>query len=309
VTGKAKDKTTTRKEAPSDRLVLVTGLSGAGRSSALKILEDMGYEVVDNLPIGLITKLIRTEDDNPEHVGGRPLAIGVDTRTRAFLDKHVVRQIEYLRERAGLDVYVLFLDCNDDVLARRFSETRRRHPLATDRPISDGIARERELLLAVRHLVDMIVDTSNLTVQDLRLQLSASLAPERPMGLTLTIMSFGFARGLPRDADLVLDVRFLRNPHYVEALRPLTGKDEAVAAYVAADPDFATVFERMRALVEILLPRYREEGKAYLTIAIGCTGGRHRSVFVAGLLAEALANAGYQVNMRHRDLEAPAAGG
>lgn len=292
-----------RRKIQKTRLILVTGLSGAGKSSALKVLEDLGYEVVDNLPIGLIGKLLLTEDINPDHPADRPLAIGVDSRTRAFSESMIVNQIEKLRSRSDLDLDVIYFDCNDDVLARRFSETRRRHPLAIDRPVADGIALERERLIGIRDCADLIIDTTNLSVQDLRAQVSSVLTPDKPLTLTLSLLSFGYARGLPRDADLVFDVRFLRNPHYVDALRPMTGRDKPVADYVAADPDFEDVYRRIRDLILRLLPRYAQEGKAYLTVAVGCTGGKHRSVFVVECLSKDLANSGFPVNMCHRDAD------
>ena len=285
------------------RLLLVTGLSGAGKSSTLRVLEDLGYEAVDNLPLRLVTRLMTTADPNPDHAADRPVAIGVDSRTRAFHEHLVVDQIEELRQHPNLEVRLLFLDCSDNELARRFSETRRRHPLASDRPVADGIAREREMLLGMRDIADYVCDTTGFTINDLRQRLSDMFAPEKPLTLTLSVMSFGYAHGLPRDADLVFDMRFLRNPHYVDELRPLSGRDESVAAYIAADPYFLATFDKMSDLILSLLPRYREEGKSYLTLAIGCTGGRHRSVFVAEMLTRLLEKRGYRVNIIHRDLD------
>jgi len=283
------------------RLVIVTGLSGAGKSSALKIFEDLGYEVVDNLPMGLVSRLLSTEDDRLDKQNARPLAIGVDCRTRAFSQAGAVDQISQLREAEDIESHILFFDCADDVLARRFSETRRRHPLALDRPIADGIALEREELIGVRDMADSLIDTSGLSVHDLRAKITESFSTETAVPLMITIQSFGFAKGLPRAADLVFDMRFLRNPHYEDILRSLTGRDEAVADYVQQDPDFDDIYNRMRDLVLRLLPRYAAEGKSYFTIAIGCTGGRHRSVFVVEKLSQDLATAGYNVKLAHRD--------
>lgn len=283
--------------ATSPRTLLVTGMSGAGRSTALKVLEDLGYEAVDNLPLGLFDKLLATSDD---YDAERPLAIGIDSRTRAFDADAIVERIGDLRAE-GVDITLVFLDCSGTELTRRFSETRRRHPLALDRPAADGIAREREIVAPLRRAADIVIDTSDYAVADLRRALAGRFARAGVDPLTLTIMSFGFARGLPRDADLVFDMRFLANPHWVPSLRPLTGDDPAVGAYVAADPAFDPAFDRIAELLLLLLPRYGAEGKSYLTVAFGCTGGRHRSVYVARQMAERLAAAGWPGSVVHRD--------
>lgn len=281
-------------------ILLVTGMSGAGKSSALKALEDMGYEAVDNLPLTLLERLLATPDDMAEHATARPLAFGIDSRTRGFdADAIVVRQQEL--QRQGFDVRLLFLDCSGGELTRRFSETRRRHPLATDRPAADGIAREREIMAPLRRWADIVIDTTDYAAPDLRRALTDRFGRAEAHSLTVTIMSFGFARGLPRDADLVFDMRFLANPHWVPALRPLTGEDAKVGAYVAADPAFQPAFDRIVDLLLTLLPGYGREGKAYLTVAFGCTGGRHRSVYVARTMAQRLAAAGWQASVIHRD--------
>lgn len=290
--------------APGPRVLLVTGMSGAGRTTALKVLEDLGYEAVDNLPLGLFDKLLTIpadgsgEGSNGE--GERPLAIGIDSRTRAFDAEAIVERVGDLRAE-GVDITLVFLDCSGTELTRRFSETRRRHPLAVDRPAADGIAREREIVAPLRRAADIVIDTSDYATRDLRRALTGRFARAGVDPLTLTILSFGFARGLPRDADLVFDMRFLANPHWDAALRPLTGDDPAVGAYVAADPAFTPAFERIRDLLLMLLPRYGAEGKSYLTIAFGCTGGRHRSVYVARMMADALAAAGWTGSLVHRD--------
>ncbi|WBX85079.1 RNase adapter RapZ [Sphingosinicella microcystinivorans] len=291
-------------DPPASRapLLLVTGMSGAGRSTALKALEDNGFEVVDNLPLSLLKRLLAVHDK--ALAGGeaeRPLAVGIDARTHAFDAESVVARIKTMRER-GIDARVLFIDCAGGELVRRFSETRRRHPLALDRPAADGIAREREVMAPLRRWADIVIDTTDFSVHDLRRTIREKFARHRHGELTLTVMSFGFARGLPRDADMVFDMRFLANPHWQPELRPLTGKDEAVGRYVAADPAYTDAFARISGLVLSLIPSYRREGKAYLTIAIGCTGGRHRSVFVAERLAEAIRAAGYTLNIVHRDM-------
>ncbi len=287
----------------SPRTLLVTGMSGAGRSTALKVLEDLGYEAVDNLPLGLFDKLLATDDPADDADGRdseRPLAIGIDSRTRAFDADAIVERIGDLRAE-GVDITLVFLDCSGTELTRRFSETRRRHPLALDRPAADGIAREREIVAPLRRAADIVIDTSDYAVADLRRALAGRFARAGVDPLTLTIMSFGFARGLPRDADLVFDMRFLANPHWDASLRPLTGEDPAVGAYVAADPAFTPAFDRIADLLLSLLPRYGAEGKSYLTVAFGCTGGRHRSVFVARRMAERLAAAGWAGSVVHRD--------
>ena len=287
---------------PGPRALLVTGMSGAGRSTALKVLEDLGYEAVDNLPLGLFDRLLATDDGDGD--SGRPLAIGIDSRTRAFDADAIVERIGDLRAE-GVEITLVFLDCSGTELTRRFSETRRRHPLALDRPAADGIAREREIVAPLRRAADIVIDTSDYAVRDLRRALAGRFARAGVDPLTLTILSFGFARGLPRDADLVFDMRFLANPHWDAGLRPLTGDDPAVQAYVAADPAFAPAFERIFDLLLLLLPRYGAEGKSYLTVAFGCTGGRHRSVFVAQAMAARLAAAGWPGSVVHRDKTSP----
>ena len=279
-------------------ILLVTGMSGAGKSTALKALEDMGYEAVDNLPLGLIGRLLATPDLSAE--AARPLAFGIDSRTRGFDGEAIIERQRDLQAR-GYDIRLLFLDCSGGELTRRFSETRRRHPLALDRPAADGIASERELLGALRRWADIVIDTTDYAAPDLRRALADRFARPDSHALTLTITSFGFARGLPRDADLVFDMRFLANPHWDATLRPLTGEDARVGAFVAADPAFEPAFDRIADLLLTLLPGYGREGKAYLTVAFGCTGGRHRSVYVTQRMAERLAEAGWAASVVHRD--------
>lgn len=282
-------------------LLLVTGMSGAGKSTALKALEDSGYEVVDNLPLSLLKRLLQMHDKSPAPGEERPLAVGIDARTRSFDAESVVARIKKMRER-GANARVLFIDCAGGELVKRFSETRRRHPLALDRPATDGIAREREILAPLRRWADVVIDTTDFGANDLRRTIREKFSHTRSDDLTLTVMSFGFARGIPRDADMVFDMRFLANPHWQAALRPLTGKHKPVGDYIAADPAFGDAFDRIAGLTLSLLPGYKREGKAYLTIAVGCTGGRHRSVFVAERLAEAIRAAGYTLNIVHRDM-------
>lgn len=282
------------------RILLVTGMSGAGKSTALRSLEDMGWEVVDNLPLPLLDRLLITEPSEGA-ADDRPLAFGIDSRTRGFDAAHIVDRIKAMRAR-GDDVATLFLDCGGAELERRYSETRRRHPLALDRPAADGIARERELLGALRRSADHVIDTSSSTSNDLRLEMRLRFGEPATSAPTLTVTSFGFARGLPRNVDLVFDMRFLRNPHWVDALRPLSGLDTPVAEYVAADPTYDDALARIEDLIILLLPRYEAEGKSYVTIGFGCTGGRHRSVHVAGRVAERLRAEGFSPTVTHRDL-------
>ncbi|MEO0501092.1 MAG: RNase adapter RapZ [Pseudomonadota bacterium] len=279
-------------------LLIVTGMSGAGKSTALRALEDRGYEVVDNLPLSLLDRLLKLE--STAEFAERPLAVGIDARTRAFAAEKVVKRIKRLREH-GNDARVLFLDCAGGELVRRFSETRRRHPLALDRPATDGIARERETMAPLRRWADIVIDTTDDSVHDLKRTIGEKFG-DTDTELTLTLMSFGFARGVPRDADMMFDMRFLANPHWVERLRPLTGLDPAVGDYIAEDEAFQDAFSRISGLIRSLLPAYRREGKAYLTVAIGCTGGRHRSVYVTERLAGDLRASDVQPNVVHRDV-------
>ncbi|WP_439533352.1 RNase adapter RapZ [Polymorphobacter sp.] len=286
--------------SPSLPLLAISGMSGAGRSTALKALEDLGYEVVDNLPLALVDTLI-TAAPGVESGAARPFAFGIDSRTRGFDAALLVERLRTLRD-SGHDIRLVYLDCSDDQLVRRFSETRRRHPLAIDRPVADGIARERELTAPLRRWADLVFDTSDLSVSDLRRRIAEQLGQSAESRLTISLASFGFANGLPRNADLVFDMRFLANPHWDAALRPLTGEDPRVVAHIEADPAYSPALDRIVDLLVTLIPGYIREGKAYLAIAIGCTGGRHRSVAVARALQQRLADAGHGALLSHRDL-------
>jgi RNase adapter protein RapZ len=286
--------------AAKRRVVLVTGLSGAGRSTALRALEDQGYEAVDNLPLTLLANLVLT-DSAPAQA--RPLAIGVDARTRDFDVPAFVVAVDRLVAEKGLDARLLYLDCEDETLARRFTETRRRHPLAADRPLADGIKAERRLLESLRARADKVIDTTALSPHQLKHLVQEGFALDAPQGLALSVVSFAYRNGLPREADLVFDVRFLSNPHYRPDLKPLSGKDAAVAQFVERDPGFPAFFDGLSDMILALLPRFEAEGKSYLTVAVGCTGGRHRSVFVAERLAERLSQGGRRVTLLHRDLD------
>ena len=287
----------TQPKSQAGRLLLVTGVSGAGKSSALKALEDLGYEAVDNLPVSLIGRLV-TPDGLPH-----PIAIGVDIRTRDFESQNFLAEFDRLTGRANVDVKLLFVDCDDDVLVRRFEETRRRHPLADDRPVTDGIRRERMMMASVLKRADVRVDTSEMALADLRRTLEGHFGTEGGVRPALFVTSFSYRHGLPRDADLVFDVRFLKNPHYDLELRPLTGLDAAVGRFISADKSFRPFLANLKRLLAPLLAAYAAEGKSYLTVAFGCTGGRHRSVFVAEKLAAWLSAKGRPVKLRHRDLD------
>jgi UPF0042 nucleotide-binding protein len=286
------------------RILLVTGLSGAGKSTALKTLEDLGWEVVDNMPLSLLEHLLQTPPGHGTAPRRRPLAIGIDSRTRDFDAQRIVQQIEKLAKEQDFPVETLFFDCSGVELLRRYSETRRRHPLAPDRPATDGIAAERELMAPLRRWADHVIDTTDTAPKELQQQLRQRFAGGET-GPTVTIMSFGFARGLPRNADTVFDMRFLRNPYWQDELRALTGLDEAVAGHIAGDESYEPVVARIEDLLLTLLPRYRAEGRSYVTIAFGCTGGRHRSVHIAERIARLLREKGFSPTVDHRDLATP----
>jgi RNase adapter protein RapZ len=284
------------------RILLVTGMSGAGKSTVLKTLEDLGWEVVDNLPLVLLDRLLATALPQGSVVDDdRPLALGIGTRTRGFDAARIVERVQRLAEQDQA-IAVLYLDCGGTELERRYAETRRRHPLAQDRPAADGILRERELLQPLRDWAGRLIDTTTFSANALAQEVRDQFGGEGLGEPTLSVMSFGFARGLPRSADLVFDMRYLRNPHWVAALRPGTGRDAAVADYVKGDPAYAGSVESIENLLLMLLPRYRAEGKAYVTIAFGCTGGRHRSVHLAERVGARLRAEGFSPTVQHRDL-------
>jgi UPF0042 nucleotide-binding protein len=296
----------TRPSASRRRLLLVTGLAGAGRSTALKCLEDHGFEAVDNLPLALLPHLVSgvsAAGEAPRSQVIGPLAIGIDSRTRDFSAEGLAALLQDMKADPALDVRLLFLDSDDETLRRRFTETRRRHPMAPDRPVSDGIAQERRLMFPLQQVADLVIDTSDRTIGDFKALLATELGLEGRSGLAITVISFSYRLGLPREADLVFDVRFLDNPHYDPALRPLTGEDERVGHAVESDPAYDGFFAGMTGLLWPLMPGFEREGKSYLTIAIGCTGGRHRSVHVARRLAQWLEGKGRPAILRHRDMD------
>lgn len=284
-------------QVSDQRLILVTGPSGAGRSTAISALEDLGCETIDNLPLSLIPRLL----DGPPL--GRPIALGVDVRNRDFSVAALIDLIDRLTNDPRVALEVMYLDCRTDVLVRRYSETRRRHPLAPAETPLDGILREADLLEPIRARADHLIDTSDFTPHDLRSELAqwVGVTPAQRMGVS--VQSFSYKRGVPRGVDLIFDCRFLRNPSWVPALRALDGRDPQVASHVMADPRFPEFFDRIHGLVEFLLPAHLEEGKAHLSIGFGCTGGHHRSVAVAEKLGDTLEKAGWQVVRRHRELE------
>jgi len=283
------------------RILFITGMSGAGKKTALKTLEDMGWETIDNLPVSLLDRLLAATPPEGSVDGDRPLAIGMDSRTRDFDCARIIGKVRAMRH-GGREIAIVFLDATSAELARRYSETRSRHPLAQDRPIEDGIVYERGLLAPLREASDLVIETTDRTTHDLQAMLRTRFGEPETGGTTLTVMSFAFSRGVPRDADLMFDMRFLRNPHWVAELKPKTGLDPDVAAYIADDPMYAEAKRRIEELILMLLPRYEAEGKSYVTIAIGCTGGKHRSVHFADSLAMRLREAGFSPTLRHRDL-------
>lgn len=278
-------------------VVLVTGPSGAGRSTATNVFEDLGYETVDNIPLALLPRLF----DGPTL--GRPMALGIDVRTRDFSVSGVLDVLDGIAASDTFEASLLYLDCETEVLLRRYSETRRRHPMAQGEAPLRGIEREIQVLTRLRERADVLIETTTFTPHDLKAQIGRLFSTEEGGGLAVSIQSFSYKRGVPRGIDMVMDCRFLRNPHWVTSLREKSGKDAEVLAHVMADVRYAEFFERLSGLVHLLLPAYRDEGKAHFSIGLGCTGGQHRSVAVAEELAKALAADGWRVSKRHREME------
>lgn len=281
----------------ADRRVLVTGPSGAGRTTAIRALEDMGYEAIDNIPLSLVPRLL----DGGE--ARQPMALGIDVRNRDFSTAALVETIDTFGADRTRPLEVLYLDCAPEVLVNRFSETRRRHPMALGETPRDGIAREADLLSPIRSRADVLIDTTDLSPHDLRAEVSRWFGVQKGKTLSVSVQSFSYKRGMPRGLDMVLDTRFLNNPYWEESLRGLTGHNLQVQNYVASDPRFAEFFSKVRDLTKMLLPAYVEEGKSYFGIGFGCTGGQHRSVTMTERLAKALAEDGWQVSIRHHELE------
>jgi UPF0042 nucleotide-binding protein len=286
-------------DGPLD-VVLVTGPSGAGRSTAIRVLEDAGFEAIDNLPLALLDRLVASSIAEPAGTR-RPLALGIDARTRDFEVDAVLDRLAGLRSDPRVDARLLFVDCGRDVLVARFSETRRRHPMAPGEDVVAGIDREAALIADLADRADVVIDTTALTVHDLRDEVMRWFG--RGRGLAVSVQSFSYKRGVPRGLDIVWDLRFLANPHWVPELRGGTGRDPDVQAHVTADPAFGPFYAALGALILETLPAYRAEGRSHLAIGLGCTGGRHRSVAVAERLTATLAQAGWPVSQRHRELD------
>jgi len=286
-------------EGATMRLVLVTGVSGAGKSSTLGALADCGYETVDNPPIRLLHQIM----DDFAASGPRAVrvAIGVDERTHGFTTERFADIVAELGARMDVDLTLLFLDCSTDTLIRRFTETRRRHPMAGE-TIEAALSMERSVIEPLREQADMVLDTSALSLTELRHQIREHFSGADGEGMSITVLSFGFKRGAPREADIMFDVRFLANPYWNPDLRALTGLDDEVGAYVSRSEGFDGVFSSLHSLLAQVIPLYRKEGKSYLTVAIGCTGGRHRSVAVAERIGAVLRAAGHAPAVRHRDI-------
>lgn len=285
------------------RVVLVTGPSGAGRSTAINVLEDIGYEAIDNLPLSLLPRLLAGPPLD------HPLALGIDVRNRDFNVSGMIEMIDTLALMDGVVTELLYLDCSADVLVRRYSETRRRHPMAPAQSATLGIERELDLLVPIRATADVLLDTSELSPHDLRTEVERWFAPDTGQRLAISVHSFSYKRGVPRGVDMIFDCRFLKNPYWEESLRAFDGRDSEVADFVATDARFEPFFEKIQALVEMLLPAYIDEGKAHFSIGFGCTGGQHRSVAVAEKLVNALARGEWRVSIRHREMERRAQAG
>lgn len=279
-------------------VVIVTGMSGAGRSTAINVLDDLGYEPLNNFPLALLETVIAPAAAGP----ARRIAFGIESRTRGFSTRALMSSLDLLRSNYGIGALLVFLDCADDVLIARFSQTRRRHPLAPAEDPATGVARERAILDEVRARADLVIDTTELTPHDLKREISARFGQGMAAGLAVSVQSFSFKRGAPHEADMVLDCRFLRNPYWDEELRALDGSDARIQSFVSDDPLYAPFFAKLSDLTLMLLPAYKAEGKAYFSIALGCTGGRHRSVAVAEALAREIEAAGWTVALRHREL-------
>ncbi len=278
-------------------IVIVTGPAGAGRTTAIKAIEDFGVETIDNLPLNLFNRILFGPPT------GETLAIGIDTRTRGFSSDALLDIIDNIGESQNYRPTLLYLDCSKETLLRRFSETRRRHPASPDGTPALGIKQEVDTLNPLRDRADILIDTSELSPHQLRAELARWFDKSEGRGLSVSVQSFSYKRGTPRGVDMMIDCRFLRNPHWESALRPLTGLTPQVGAYVAEDPLFKKFFDKLLEFVELLLPAYEAEGKAYFSIGMGCTGGQHRSVFVAEKLAKALSTKGWMVSTRHKEME------
>ena len=283
--------------AAPQSVVLVTGPSGAGRTTTIHVLEDIGFETIDNIPLSLVPRLL------DGLVASQPMALGIDVRNRDFSVQALLELYEQLKRDPGLSLELIYLDCAQNVLLRRYSETRRRHPLSPDTSPSEGIKQELALLEPVRDVADTLIDTTELSPHDLRDTLQDRFDVSAGAGLAVSLHSFSYKRGLPQGADMVFDCRFLTNPHWDPALRHMTGLDREVVDYIAKDGRFEEFRTRVVEMLKFLLPAYRDEGKAHFSVAFGCTGGQHRSVAVTEIVARALAESGWRVSIRHREAE------
>lgn len=283
--------------AQQHNVVLVTGPSGAGRSTAIRVLEDLDYEAIDNLPLSLVPRLLEGEPH------GRPMALGLDARNRDFNVTALIELIDALTVDPRVALQVLYLDCAPAQLIRRYSETRRRHPLAPAESPTEGVMREIDLLAPIRVRADHLIDTSDLSPHDLKSELARWFDLGQQGRLAVSFQSFSYKRGVPRGVDMIFDCRFLNNPYWSPALRTLDGRDQEVVDYIQKDSRFGAFFDKIKDLIEFLLPAHLEEGKAHLSIGFGCTGGQHRSVAMVELMGSALAQAGWPVAKRHRELE------
>lgn len=288
----------TEESITTDTIFIVTGLSGAGLSSTLKILEDAGCDVFDNFPLQLLKPLL--EQQKSHH---RPIALGMDTRTRDFDPESILNTIKELQTNQGWAVRTFFLTADDQTLLKRFTETRRTHPLARDRSVADGIATEKSLLYPLKYNADAVIDTSEFSIHDLRRAIEGQVSSVRSKKLNISVMSFAYRHGVPREADLVFDMRFLRNPNWVPELKDLTGKEQSVQNYIQEDKAFPDFEKNLHAMIGTVLPGYIESGKTYLTIAFGCTGGKHRSVCMAEKTKASLEEQGFPVSIHHRELK------
>lgn len=277
------------------RIVFVSGMSGAGLTTARGAFQDQGFHTIDSMPLSLLAALLEQSSE--------PLALSIDARTRDFSAQKVIDLLKELNQRPDTQAKLVFLDCQDEQLVQRFSETRRVHPLAADRPVLDGLRRERELLAPLLNRANLRIDTTTLSATDLRALITGHFPAEAGHGMQVQVMSFSFRHGVPQQADLVLDARFLRNPHYDPVLRPQTGQAAPVGDYIMADAQFATYLDATKQMISAMLPGLRENNRAYLTIAFGCTGGKHRSVFLAETIGHWLAGSNLPVTIKHRELE------
>lgn len=287
------------------QVVLVTGMSGAGKTTVLKAFEDLGFEALDNVPLSLLPNVVAPLPLPTQILDAqtRSIAVGIDIRTRDFAAETFINQLKFLRTQSDVEVKVLFVNCGDEELLRRYTETRHRHPLAHDRPVLDGVRLERSLVSPLLDVADVHLDTTGDTPYDVKSFLDHTFAGQgENKAMAVFVTSFSFRKGLPRDADFVFDVRFLRNPHYDPELKPLTGQNPGVQAYIEEDAEFTTFFKNLKNLLGPTVQRFAQEGKSYLTIAVGCTGGKHRSVFVAEKLATWLETTHTRIRLAHRDM-------